>query len=115
MLDESIQFLEGRPVNPEDDSYYDLPTRSAEAASLYQHCVRAILRGLRFGAHGLPLMGTGDWNDGMNLVGMHGRGESVWLGFFLYEVLIRFSALAKLHGDTSFAERDPVRINPRDS
>ena len=105
VLNESIQFLEGRPVNPEDDSYYDLPGRASEAASLYQHCVRAILRGLRFGAHGLPLMGTGDWNDGMNLVGMHGKGESVWLGFFLYEVLIRFSVVARLHGDISFAER----------
>jgi cellobiose phosphorylase len=105
VLNESIQFLEGRPVNPEDDSYYDLPGRSPEAASLYQHCVRAILRGLRFGAHGLPLMGTGDWNDGMNLVGMHGKGESVWLAFFLYDVLMRFSGVAKLHGDTSFAER----------
>src|SRR5437870_13664661 len=83
VLDESIHFLEGRPVNSEDDSYYDLPGRSEEAASLYQHCVRAILRALKFGQHGLPLMGTGDWNDGMNMVGRQGRGESVWLGFFL--------------------------------
>jgi cyclic beta-1,2-glucan synthetase len=68
----------------EEDSYYDLPNRSQEAASLYDHCVRAILRGLRFGEHGLPFMGSGDWNDGMNLVGEHGKGESVWLGFFLF-------------------------------
>ena len=71
------------PVNPEDDSYYDLPARSSESASLYQHCVRAIERGAAVGAHGLPLMGSGDWNDGMNLVGAKGKGESVWLGFFL--------------------------------
>ncbi len=105
VLDESGHFLEGRPVNPEDDSYYDLPGRSIEAASLYQHCVRAILRGLRFGEHGLPLIGSGDWNDGMNLVGKHGKGESVWLGFFLCEVLTQFTEVARLHGDPSFAER----------
>ena len=99
VLDESVHFLEGRPVNAEDDSYYDLPGRSGEAASLYQHCVRAILRGLRFGEHGLPLMGTGDWNDGMNLVGHHGKGESVWLGFFLHDVLTQFAAVARLQDD----------------
>ncbi|MGE5419403.1 MAG: GH36-type glycosyl hydrolase domain-containing protein, partial [Chloroflexota bacterium] len=65
-LDEMINFLEGRPVNPEDDSYYDLPARSEESGSLYEHCKRSILHGLRFGEHGLPLIGTCDWNDGMN-------------------------------------------------
>ncbi|MCP5228561.1 MAG: cyclic beta 1-2 glucan synthetase [Candidatus Accumulibacter sp.] len=105
VLDEHAHFLEGRPVNPQDDSYYDLPGRSAEAASLYEHCVRAILHGLRFGEHGLPLIGSGDWNDGMNLVGIGGKGESVWLGFFLCEVLGQFSALARVRGDTPFAER----------
>ena len=58
-----------------------------------------------FGEHGLPLIGSGDWNDGMNLVGEQGKGESVWLGFFLYDVLLRFSALARAHGDEAFAER----------
>jgi len=105
VLDEPIHFIEGRPVSSEEDSYYDLPGRSDEAASLYQHCVRAILRGLTFGEHGLPLIGSGDWNDGMNIVGMHGKGESIWLGFFLYEVLMRFSEVARMHGDTSFVER----------
>ncbi len=105
VLAEPIHFLQGRPVNAEEDSYYDLPNRSPEAASLYDHCVRAILRGLRFGAHGLPFMGSGDWNDGMNLVGEHGKGESVWLGFFLYEVLMRFTEVARGHGDVSFAAR----------
>jgi cellobiose phosphorylase len=104
VLDETLPFLEGRPVNPEDDSYYDLPSRSAEMASLYEHCVRAIRRGLRFGVHGLPLIGSGDWNDGMNLIGMHGKGESVWLGFFLCEVLRRFAGLAAAHGDSFFGE-----------
>ena len=104
VLDQSVSFLEGRPVNPEDDSYYDLPGQSSETASLYQHCVRAIRHGLRFGEHGLPLIGSGDWNDGMNLVGLHGKGESVWLGFFLYEVLTRFTELAERVGDVPFAE-----------
>jgi len=105
LLGEPIHFLEGRAVNPDEDSYYDLPTRSGTQASLYQHCVRAILKGLRFGEHGLPLMGTGDWNDGMNLVGMQGKGESVWLGFFLYDTLLSFEGLARAHGDTEFADR----------
>jgi len=105
VLDEPVAFLEGRPVGAGDDSYYDLPRRSGESASAYEHCVRAIEHGLRFGAHGLPLMGSGDWNDGMNLVGIGGRGESVWLGFFLCHVLAEFSGVARARGDAAFAER----------
>jgi cellobiose phosphorylase len=105
VLDEPIHFIEGRPVNPEEDSYYDLPSRSEEAASLYEHGRRAILRGLKFGEHGLPLIGSGDWNDGMNKVGEHGKGESVWLGFFLYAVLMGFSEVARTRGDRPFVER----------
>ena len=105
VLDEVVPFLEGRAVNPEEDSYYDLPGASQERDSLYGHCVRAITRGLRFGAHGLPLMGSGDWNDGMNLVGAQGRGESVWLGFFLHAVLTEFAQVAATRGDAAFADR----------
>jgi cellobiose phosphorylase len=105
VLDEPVNFLEGRAVNVEDDSYYELPNKSKETGNLYQHCVRAILKGLRFGEHGLPLMGSGDWNDGMNMVGIHGKGESVWLGFFLYEVLMQFTKVANNQGDIQFAER----------
>jgi len=105
VLDEKIPFLEARPVKPEEESYYDLPNRSEESATLYQHCVRAIERGLQFGEHGLPLMGCGDWNDGMNRVGNQGRGESVWLAFFLYDVLTQFAPLARAHRDPAFAER----------
>ncbi len=105
VLDEPIHFLQGRALNADEDSYYDLPERSEESATLYEHGVRAILNGLKFGEHGLPLIGSGDWNDGMNLVGEHGQGESVWLGFFLYEVLMRFAVLARTQGDVSFAER----------
>jgi cyclic beta-1,2-glucan glucanotransferase len=105
VLDEPSHYLVGRAVAAEEDSYYDLPERSEEAGTLYEHCEQAILRGLRFGEHGLPLMGSGDWNDGMNLVGEGGKGESVWLGFFLYEVLTRFGELARQRGDALFAER----------
>jgi cyclic beta-1,2-glucan synthetase len=105
ILDEPAPFLEGRLVNVEDDSYYDLPVRSDESATIYQHCVRAILHGLRFGAHGLPLIGSGDWNDSMNLVGRHGKGESVWLAFFLCLVLGEFAKVARLRTDPSFADR----------
>jgi cellobiose phosphorylase len=105
VLDEPVHFIEGRPVNAEEDSYYDLPARSEEAASLYEHCRRAILKGLGTGEHGLPLMGSGDWNDGMNLVGEHGKGESIWLGFFLFEVLMRFNEIARKAGDLTFSER----------
>ncbi|MHB9006035.1 MAG: GH36-type glycosyl hydrolase domain-containing protein [Limisphaerales bacterium] len=105
VLQEMVPFLEARPVKPEEDAYYDLPLRSEDSATLYQHCVRAIENGLNFGAHGLPLIGTGDWNDGMNLVGPEGRGESVWLAFFLYEVLTQFAEVARGQGDSAFAER----------
>ena len=104
ILDEKIPFLDARPVKPEEESYYDLPNSTGETATLYQHCVRAIERGLRFGAHGLPLMGCGDWNDGMNLVGQAGRGESVWLAFFLYDVLQQFAVLARARKDIAFAD-----------
>jgi cyclic beta-1,2-glucan synthetase len=104
ILDESIDFLEGRPLNPEEESYFDLPLSANAPAALYEHCVRAITHGLIFGAHGLPLIGTGDWNDGYNKVGQHGKGESVWLAFFLYEILNRFGETAGLHNDTMFAE-----------
>ncbi len=105
VLDEVIPFLDARPVKPDEEAYYDLPNRSEESATLYQHCVRAIERSLQFGAHGLPLMGSGDWNDGMNEVGKDGRGESVWLAFFLYDVLTRFAQLAQAHQDPVFSSR----------
>ncbi len=105
VLDEKISLLEARQLKPEEEAYYDLPNRSEEAVTLYEHCVRAIEHGLTFGEHGLPLMGCGDWNDGMNLVGIKGRGESVWLAFFLYDVLTQFAGLARTRNDLPFAER----------
>jgi cellobiose phosphorylase len=103
VLDEVAPYLEGRELGPGEESWYDLPGQSREEASLYDHCVRAIRHGLRFGEHGLPLIGSCDWNDGMDRVGIDGRGESVWLGFFLVEVLQRFAELAERRADFGFA------------
>ncbi len=103
VLDEPIPFLEGRLLNPGEDSYYDLPVRSEEKAPLYEHCKRAIRHAFRNGPHGLPLMGSGDWNDGMNLVGSKGKGESGWLAFFLCYVLEQFVPLARINSDKPFA------------
>lgn len=104
VLDEAVSFLESRLLNPGEESCYDLPVISEVKASLYDHCKAAVLHGLKTGQHGLPLMGSGDWNDGMNLVGAEGKGESVWLAFFLYYVLQQFAPLAKSHGDQTFAQ-----------
>lgn len=103
ILDQCVHFLEGRMVNAGEESYYDLPLRSAQSVTLYEHCKVAVLNGLRFGEHGLPLMGCGDWNDGMNHVGTEGKGESVWLAFFLAHVLGRFAELARKQDDEEFA------------
>jgi len=105
VLDERAQYLEGRPVPAETDSYYDLPARSEQSGTLYEHCVRALMKGLNFGERGLPLIGSGDWNDGMNTVGEHGKGESVWLGFFLYHTLTQFIELARMRGDDDLIAR----------
>ena len=75
VLDEPVRFIKGRAVNADEDSYYDMPGGSEEKGSLYDHCVRAIMKGLKFGEHGLPLIGSGDWNDGMNMVGKDGKGR----------------------------------------
>lgn len=104
ILNEEVFFIEGRELQKNEESYYDLPNISNKSATLYEHCVRSIKYGLKFGIHGLPLMGSGDWNDGMNLVGKEGKGESVWLGFFLYDVLVKFSEIAKLNKDDLFSQ-----------
>lgn len=103
VLEVEVGYLEGRQLNPGEESYYDLPQASGLRESLYRHCQRAIEHGSRRGVHGLPLMGTGDWNDGMNRVGERGLGESVWLGFFSHEVLQRFAVTAEQHADPAFA------------
>ena len=104
ILEETVNYVEGRKLNPEEESYYDLPLASSLHETIYQHCVRAIKHSLARGAHGLPLIGAGDWNDGMNMIGIEGKGESVWLGFFGYHTLRRFAHLAARYRDADFAE-----------
>ncbi len=105
ILDEQSAFLEAPPLEPGEESRYGLPRVSDRFATLWEHCIRALDRGLRYGAHGLPLMGSGDWNDGMNRVGHQGTGESVWLAFFLHDVLTCFAKLAQRRGDSAYAEK----------
>jgi len=107
LLDERVRFLEAPLLAPDAQDAYLQPRVSAEDGSVFEHCLRAIDKGLTVGAHGLPLMGGGDWNDGMNHVGWKGRGESTWLGFLLYAVLREFVPLCEARGDQ--ARRDRYR------
>ena len=105
VLGEQVPFIDGAPI-PEgaQDAYYE-PTVSAESATLYEHCARAIDRSLAVGAHGLPLIGSGDWNDGMSRVGDQGKGESVWLALFLCHLVEHFAPLAQARGDSARAQQ----------
>jgi cyclic beta-1,2-glucan synthetase len=103
LLAEVVPFLEGPPLGPDQTEVYDLPAPSAESASIFEHATRAIDRALKYGPHGLPLMGSGDWNDGMNRVGHQGRGESVWLGWFLIVILKQWAHLCDQRGDSDRA------------
>ena len=93
ILEEKTPFLKGEPLKPEEIERYSRYETTTETFTLYEHCKRALERGTTAGAHGLPLMGSGDWNDGMNRVGIQGRGESIWLGWFLHTTLMRFTQL----------------------
>jgi cyclic beta-1,2-glucan synthetase len=103
ILDVEVPFIDGPPL-PRDrhDAFFE-PTVSKQKASLFEHCKRGLEGALYMGEHGLPLIGTGDWNDGMNRVGEHGRGESVWLGWFLHATLMNFAPLARERGDLALA------------
>jgi len=105
VLDEPVAFLEGQTLRAEEHDAYFLPVTSDETASLFEHCARALDQSLQLGQHGLPLIGTGDWNDGLNRVGEQGRGESVWLGWFLYATLMRFAPLAEARAESVRAAR----------
>ena len=98
ILDEMVPFLEAPLLEPAQSETYLLPSVSGESGSVFDHCLRAIDRAMKYGAHGLPLIGSGDWNDGMNRVGWQGRGESAWLGFFLHGVLAEFAPLCDERG-----------------
>jgi cyclic beta-1,2-glucan synthetase len=99
LLDNVVPFLEGPLLSEGEDESYTQPAISSETGTLYEHCVRALDRSLNVGAHGLPLMGSGDWNDGMNHVGNKGKGESVWVGWFLYTILSQFAPLCDARED----------------
>ena len=105
LLDEAVPFLQGTPIPEGAEDSYTTPQPGGTPASVYEHAARALDHSLRTGAHGLPLMGTGDWNDGMNRVGHGGRGESVWLAWFLCAITPDWVALAHRRGDTDRAER----------
>jgi N,N'-diacetylchitobiose phosphorylase len=105
LFGEPLPFVKARLLEPGEDEAFLEPDEADETASLYQHCCRALDRSLTQGAHGLPLMGGGDWNDGMNRVGREGRGESVWMGFFLYHILGEFVGVCGQHGDHNRARR----------
>src|SRR5207248_5105727 len=104
VLEEVVPFLEGEALSEGQNESYFQPRVSDARASLFEHCARALDRSLVVGTHGLPLIGTGDWNDGMNRVGQYGKGESVWLGWFLHTVLWEFAKLADARGEHSRAE-----------
>lgn len=105
LLDQSVPFIDGAALAEGAEDAYDTPTVSTEHASVYEHGARTIDRSLRSGVHGLPLMGSGDWNDAMNRVGIQGRGESVWLGWFLCRLVADFAPLARVRGDAARAQR----------
>ena len=105
VLDESVPFLEGPPIAPGAEDHYDTPQVSEQHGSVYEHAARTLDRSLRVGVHGLPLMGSGDWNDGMNRVGAEGRGESVWLAWFLCPLVAGMAPLAQARGDHARAQR----------
>jgi N,N'-diacetylchitobiose phosphorylase len=105
VLDESAPFVTAEHLPPGEDEVFLFPQDTGERANVYEHCCRAIERSLTRGAHGLPLMGTGDWNDGMNRVGREGRGESVWLGFFFAGILDAFIPIVEARGEGARVER----------
>ncbi|WP_424362731.1 GH36-type glycosyl hydrolase domain-containing protein [Methylocystis parvus] len=110
ILDSVETFLEAPPVPPTQEGEATVPLRSRDKDTLLGHCARAIDYALdRFGAHGLPLVGTGDWDDGMHLVGVEGRGESVWMGFFLHGILLDIAPFFEKKGDKARAERYRAR------
>jgi cyclic beta-1,2-glucan synthetase len=111
VLTETVPFLEGDELaDGQKESYFE-PRTSETHATLFEHCARALDRSLGVGAHGLPLMGTGDWNDGMNRVGQDGKGESVWLGWFLHVVLWEFAKFADARGEPQRAEKWRIHVS----
>ena len=112
VLDEEVSYIEAPLLEPDQMDAYLQPVTSKMSESLYQHCVKAIEHSLKFGEHGLPLIGAGDWNDGMNRLGIEGKGESIWLAWFQISILEEFAALCEAHQDKERAEKyRKVRAN----
>ncbi|MBU6476648.1 MAG: glycosyl transferase family 36, partial [Xanthomonadaceae bacterium] len=110
ILEKGVPFLRGDVLKPEQTDSFFKPGKSPDAGNLFEHCARAIEASLATGVHGLPLMGTGDWNDGMNRVGAGGKGESVWMGWFLIKVIGDFAPFAEDRRDARLARwRDHAR------
>jgi len=99
ILTEKVPFLKGAPLEPEEHDRYGHYETTTEGYTLYEHCRRALEKGTTAGAHGLPLIGSHDWNDGYSRVGIKGQGESIWLGWFLYATLTRFASVCELMDD----------------
>jgi cyclic beta-1,2-glucan synthetase len=111
VLEEQVAFLEGDELAEGQLESYFQPRVSDTRATIFEHCARAIDRSLKVGIHGLPLMGTGDWNDGMNHVGPEGKGESVWLGWFLHTVMWEFAKFADARGEHQRAENWRIHVS----
>lgn len=105
ILNETTKYIEMPPLGQGEHEKYGKPDESEKSDSIYDHAKKAIVRSMDTGEHGLPLIGSGDWNDGMNMVGTGGQGESVWLAFFLYDVISRFIEIAKNRNDSEFITR----------
>lgn len=116
ILDEEVEYLMDTPLQPGEDERYNISGRADYSGTIYEHCIKAIDRSLKFGDHNIPLMGSGDWNDGMSTVGNQGKGESVWLGWFLYDILGDFFEACTYKKDDEKLERykemrEYIRVN----
>lgn len=105
ILDEEVPFIESEMLSLEEQERYEVPSLSSEVGTVYEHCIRAIEKSLNFGERGLPLMGSGDWNDGMNKVGYKGKGESIWLGWFLGSIVKDFIPICRYKKDEGRAKK----------
>ncbi len=105
ILDEEVYYIESEPLGETEYERYEVPIKSKEKGTVYGHCIRAIERGINLSEKNLPLMGTGDWNDGMNKVGHKGKGESIWLGWFLATVLQKFIPICERQRDILYVEK----------
>ena len=112
ILDVETPYLQGQILEPNQDERYDKYSESKEQGSIYEHCIKAIEKSLNFGENGLPKIGSGDWNDGFSTVGNKGKGESVWLGFFLYYILNKFIPICREKGEEELTQKyEEIKMN----